>query len=205
MYDDESRIEIVKRFSKIWWKSRADVGKSQEFMALGLGISKKTVQNWERGLSAPNLLQSVEWFRLLGLNPTRYYLEFLYPKLFDVNDLEDENKLDEILINLIKNASTVEKKELIYLMSGEYGGSWFAILQLITMYCQTSLQSRATVARLTLENYEIEEKTGKLINKDKVTPDLSLLKSAISQCKNAAQNGQSGYSTELCEENKDDN
>lgn len=48
MYESESRIERVKRFAKIWWKSRADAGKSQEFMALSLGVSKKTIQNWEK-------------------------------------------------------------------------------------------------------------------------------------------------------------
>lgn len=55
MYDNESRIERAKRFAKVWWKSRDDVGKSQEFMALSMGVSKKTIQNWEKGLSSPNL------------------------------------------------------------------------------------------------------------------------------------------------------
>ena len=39
MYDNESRIERAKRFAKVWWKSRDDVGKSQEFMALSMGVS----------------------------------------------------------------------------------------------------------------------------------------------------------------------
>ena len=42
---EEPRIDRVKRFSKIWWQSRADMQKSQEFMALSLGVSKKTIQN----------------------------------------------------------------------------------------------------------------------------------------------------------------
>ena len=82
MDDMETRIERAKRFSKIWWQSRADSGKSQEYMALGLGVSKKTIQNWEKGITSPDLFQSSEWFRLLGLNPLHYYLEFLYPDAF---------------------------------------------------------------------------------------------------------------------------
>ncbi len=200
MYD-ESRIERAKRFSKMWWKSRADSGKSQEFMALGLGVSKKTIQNWEKGLSAPNLFQAAEWFRLLGLNPTKYYMEFLYPQFFEGrNRQHNEAELCEILSHLIKNTSAKEKKELIYLMSGTHGSSWIALLQLLAAHCQTSLQARAVVARTILETYEIEEKTGQLINKAEITPDIDLLKLAISQCKKAAQNGQKGYSIELCED-----
>lgn len=195
MCDDNSRIERAKRFSKIWWQSRADAGKSQEFVALGLGISKKTIQNWEKGLSSPNLFQSVEWFKLLGLNPTKYYFEFLYPNLFNGKTLENETQLDELIINLIKNMSIVEKRELIYLMSGAHGSSWTALLQLFAVYCQISFQSRVTAARVILESYEIEEKSSKLINQDKLKPDIDLLKLAIEQCKLAAQKGQMGYST----------
>lgn len=202
MYD-ELRIDRAKRFSKIWWKSRADAGKSQEFIALNLGVSRKTIQNWEKGLSTPNLLQASDWFQLLGLNPTKYFMEFLYPQLFEENDLpHDEEKLCETLLNLIRNTSTKEKKELIYLMSGTHGSSWAALLQMLAAHCQTSLQARATVARIILENYEIEEKLGKLTNKSELTPDIDLLNLAILQCKQAAQKGQKGYTLMLCEDSK---
>lgn len=164
-------------------------------MALSMGISKKTVQNWEKGLSSPNLFQATEWFKALGLNPTKYYLEFLYPTFFDDMNSRDEAKLDEILINLIKNISIVEKKELIYLISGMHGSSWPALIQLFSAYCQMSLQARVIVANIILENYEMEEKMGKLVDKNEINPDFELLKSAVISCKIAAQNGHLGYST----------
>lgn len=204
MYDDESRIERAKRFAKIWWKSRDDVGKSQEFMALSMGVSKKTIQNWEKGLSSPTLFQATEWFKVLGLNPIKYYLEFLYPNFFEKTSLEDESKLDEKLANLIKVSSAAEKRELIYLMSGTHGSSWPALLQLFSAYCHMSLQSRVIIARIVLESYEMEEKNGRLVNNDKIKPDLELLKSAIAICKAATQNGYYGYSTVFFNEFKDD-
>lgn len=204
MYDEESRIERAKRFAKIWWKSRDDVGKSQEFMALSMGVSKKTIQNWEKGLSSPTLFQATEWFKVLGLNPIKYYLEFLYPNFFEKTSLEDESKLDEKLANLIKVSSAAEKRELIYLMSGTHGSSWPALLQLFSAYCQISLQSRVLIARIVLENYEMEEKNGRLVNNDKIKPDLELLKSAIAICKAATQNGYYGYSTVFFNEFKDE-
>lgn len=204
MYDNESRIERAKRFAKVWWKSRDDVGKSQEFMALSMGVSKKTIQNWEKGLSSPNLFQTTEWFRVLGLNPIKYYMEFLYPNFFDKTSLDNESELNEKLNNLIKISSAKEKKELIYIMSGTHGSSWPALLQLFAMYCQISLQSRVIVAKIVLENYEMEEKMGRLVNSDKIKPDLELLKSAISICKAATKNGYYGYSTVFFKELESD-
>lgn len=187
MYDNESRIERAKRFAKVWWKSRDDVGKSQEFMALSMGVSKKTIQNWEK-----------------GLNPIKYYMEFLYPNFFDKTSLDNESELNEKLNNLIKISSAKEKKELIYIMSGTHGSSWPALLQLFAMYCQISLQSRVIVAKIVLENYEMEEKMGRLVNSDKIKPDLELLKSAISICKAATKNGYYGYSTVFFKELESD-
>lgn len=204
MFENESRIDRVKRFSKIWWKSRADAGKSQEFMALGIGVSRKTIQNWEKGLSSPSFFQASEWFRLLGISPRKYFLEFLYPNLFAVKNSDGETRLDEILINMIKNFSVAEKEQLIYLMTGNHGSSWLALLQLFSIYCQISFQSRATIARSILENYEIEKITEKLINPNKTKIDLDILEAAILQCKAAAKNKDSGYSTINYENNNID-
>lgn len=201
MRAEEFRAERVTRFSKIWWKSRADAGKSQEFMALSLGVSKKTILNWERGLSAPNLFQCAEWFRVLGLNPTPYHLEYLYPETFgDATTANDDEKVEETLISIIKNATSKEKKQLLYLMSGGHGSSWYALLQLLTAHCHTSLQSRLNAARIIIDNYEIESKTKKLVDSEGVNPDLDLIKSAMTQCKKAAQRGQKGYNTIMCDE-----
>lgn len=201
MCADESRAERVTRFSKIWWKSRADAGKSQEFMALSLGVSKKTILNWERGLSAPNLFQCAEWFRVLGLNPTHYHLEYLYPEAFgDATAANDDEKVEETLISMIKNATSKEKKQLLYLMSGNHGSSWYALLQLFAAHCHTSLQSRLSAARTILDNYEIEAQTIDLVDSDSVKPDLDFIKSAMTQCKKAAQRGQKGYNTIMCDE-----
>lgn len=49
----DNKSDRVKRFAQIWSLSRADTGKTQEYMANGLGVSKKTIQNWEKGASAP--------------------------------------------------------------------------------------------------------------------------------------------------------
>jgi transcriptional regulator with XRE-family HTH domain len=196
MQEEEPRVDRAKCFAKIWWSSRAAVGKSQEFMALGLGVSKKTIQNWERGVSSPTFFQGSEWFRLLGLNPVKYYLEFLYPWLFgDVQPTESDEKIDAALKLLIQNATALEKRELLYLMSDGHGSSWYALLQMVVAHCHTSMKSRVAVARTILENYEMEAGTIGLVCPDNVQPDLALLRYAIEECKASVMENNSGYTT----------
>ncbi|MGN0628627.1 MAG: helix-turn-helix transcriptional regulator [Oscillospiraceae bacterium] len=192
----ESRIQRATRFSKIWWKSRADSGKSQEYMAMGLGVSKKTIQNWEKGITSPDLFQGSEWFRLLGLNPLHYYLEFLYPEAFASDADEDDDKRTEaVLISLIKQNTPMEKRQLLYLISGNHGSSWYALLQMFTAHCHTSMQSRAAAASLVAGNYEVERDNCKLICPDDIQPDMQVLKDAVLQGQNAARNNDKGYAS----------
>ena len=80
-------------------------------------------------------------------------------------------------------------------MAGRHGSSWHSLLQMFTAHCQTSMQSRVTTARNILEDYEMEERTGHLVDTDRVHPDLGILRLAISQGKYAVQNNQSGYNS----------
>lgn len=195
MNSSESRIERTQRFAKIWWQSRADAAKSQEFMALGLGVSKKTIQNWEKGISSPDLFQGSEWFRLLGLNPMPYYVSFLYPNLFKGFDPADNARIEEALLFLIQQSTQMEKRELLFLMTGAHGSSWYSLLQMFTAHCHTSMQARVSTARMVLENYEMEKATSQLVCPDNVQPDLALLENAIARGRRAVFLREKGYTT----------
>lgn len=191
---DESRVETAKRFSKIWWKSRADSGKSQEFMAMGLGVSKKTIQNWEKGISSPSLFQGFEWFKLLGLNPTPYFYAFLYPDLMDgVSPGDDDEKIESALFQLIQSLTMKEKRELFFLMMGEHGSSWYSLLQMMTAHCHTTMQSRALVARIVCENFEMDKERNMLVCPNHIMPDIVTLERSVNLGKNAAMKNENGY------------
>ena len=118
----DNKSDRVKRFAQIWSLSRADTGKTQEYMANGLGVSKKTIQNWEKGASAPDLFEGSEWFRVLGINPLPYYLAFLYPWMFDgIKPDDNDEEIEQALLFLVKNMTQVEKRQLLYLMAGRHG------------------------------------------------------------------------------------
>ena len=78
-------------------------------------------------------------------------------------------------------------------MTGQHGRSWHSLLQMFTAHCHTSMQARVTASRMILENYEMEEELGTLVCPDSVRPDLNALRSAITQGKQAAQEGKTSY------------
>lgn len=190
----ESVNEQKKRFALIWSTSRKDVGKTQEYMAEGLGVSKKTVQNWENGTTAPDFFTGSNWFRVLGINPFPYYLAFLFPDMFDgISPENDDAEINQALMALVTNSTSVEKRELLYLMAGHHGSSWYSLLQMFTAHCHTSMQSRVNVARSILDNYEMEAASGKIVCPANIAPDIQVLKNAVVEGKKAVMLGKTGY------------
>lgn len=190
----DNTSDRVQRFAKIWSLSRSDAGKTQEFMANGLGVSKKTIQNWEKGASAPDLFEGSEWFRVLGTNPLLYYLAFLYPWLFDgIMPEDNDEEIEQALLFLVKNMTQVEKRQMLYLMAGRHGSPWYSLLQLFTAHCHCSLRSRVTAARTILENYEMDQASGTSVCPDNIQPDMKMLHHAVEEGKQSVFNQLTGY------------
>lgn len=183
-----TRAERAQKFAQIWYKSRTDAGWSQEAMALELGISKKTVQNWEKGITAPDAFQGEEWFRVLGLNPMKYYLEFHYPALFPYDeDQHEESEVDIVLSHYLEQAKAENKAKLLWLIEGRKEYVWNSMLQMMMAHSLLSLESRAITAQTILDAFEIESESRGIEISDELMPDLELLKNSIEKAKDAAK------------------
>lgn len=192
----EDQAERRKRFAQVWSSSRADAGKTQAEIAGALGISVKTVQNWENGVTSPDLFTGCEWFRTLGLNPLPYYLAYLFPEYFDGIAPEDpDDTIGKALMNFVANMTPGEKRELLYVTAGRHGSPWYSLLQMFTAHCHLSMKSRVNIARAVLESYEMELETGELVCPDNIAPDLTILRDSIEQGKKAAMHRAGGYTT----------
>lgn len=189
---DEQDMEKRMRFARIWWNSRAHSGKSQEYMALGLGVSKKTIQNWERGVSAPDLYQGTAWFELLGQNPVPYYLTYLYPQMSEENGKEQqpEERTMRVCRQLFEDMPLIEKQQLLYLMSGDHECSWHEMLQILTALCVVSPRTRVMIITIVREMYEMEKTLTLLSGPERLHPDMEMIENAIREGKKAVQRGE---------------
>lgn len=193
--EKEERARDARRFSRIWWKSRADAKVSQEYVALGMGISRKTVQNWEKGFSSPSLFQGAEWFKVLGLNPLPYFLDYIFPKnLEGITGSADDKRVTDALNSLVAQLPMEGKRQLLYILYGNHGSSPQAMLNLMTAHLHTPMKDRIVQATVILENYELEKEMGNLACPENIQPNTELLKLSVRNAKECVKNEAGGYS-----------
>lgn len=190
---EDERVQNAERFSKIWWQSRYDANVTQEKLALGLGVSRKTIQNWEKGISSPSLFESMEWFRIIGLNPMPYYMSYLFPDVDGIKGDDSNEKIEKALSILVEQLPIGAKRQLLYLLFGSHGSSPIAVLNLINAHLQTPMRDRISHAIHIKGDYEIEKEMDNVVNPDNIQPDMNLLASSIESAKTAVLNKHHGY------------
>lgn len=184
--------KCADKFSAIWQRSRYDAGKTQSYMAKAMGVSLKTVQNWEAGITCPSQQQSFEWFLKLGVQPLPYYLDVLYPTLKQMNDESPVEDVDSALSCVTEQLSKGMKQRLLYILSGTHGSSVAALLELITAYLALPLHGRIIITDTILSKYELDGMNNDLHRSDAL-PDIDLIKSAVSRATVAMQENKDSY------------
>ena len=191
----QTRTERVQLFADMHVKARIAAGKSQEFMAIELGVAKKTVQNWEKGISSPSFFQSLEWFRVLNTNPFPYYMSLMYPKESHcIKSANTDEEINEAFDTLIKQISVNDKRALLYIYYGAHGGDPHTIINLMLAHLHTPLQARITQAMLISYIYEMQLEIDNLICKDDIMPNLLELNESLMRARVAALHKSYGYS-----------
>lgn len=184
----------IQRLAEIHLNARLKAHKSQEYMALELGVTRKTIQNWESGISSPSFFQSLEWFRVLGLNPMPYYINCIYPTVTtDVTQDTPDEEINASFNELIKDIPVSGKRALLYLFYGKHGSSPNAVVQMVLAHLHTGMKARALHADLIKQTYEIEKATGTLDCPNNIQPNIEALGKAIDSAKRAYINKQNGY------------
>lgn len=188
------RLQRIQRFADLHTNARIKAKKSQEYMAMELGVAKKTVQNWEKGLSSPSFFQSLEWFRVLGLNPMPYYVDCIYPDVYtDVTVNTPDEDIEKAFDQLIKDIPTSGKRALLYLFYGKHGSSPNAVIQLVLAHLHSGMKARALHASLIAQTYEMEKELGCLICPDNIQPNIDELNKAINSARQAYINNKTSY------------
>lgn len=185
-----NKLELNERFSQMWRKSREDAGRSQEYMAKALGISRKTIQNWEDGTSSPNQIKALEWFEALNLQPLPYYLWVLYPGKFE--EMNNSN-IDDILLNLVSQLPVDTKKKLLFMLAGNHGSSTVGIIELAVAHLQSPLEKRLNIAEGVAKNYTVASGKNTICCPDDIQPDMNTLRRTIELGTKAVIQGKETY------------
>lgn len=174
-------------------ETRVQKAVSQEQMAFELEIARKTVQNWEKGVSEPSIEQAIAWFRVLKISPLPYLFQYVYPEMEKISSRDGDERIRSALMTLIAQLPPEGVRQLMYLFYGDHGSSPRAVLNLMTAHLQTPMKDRVTASHVILKNYEMAVRKNQVTSKEHVHPDVQLLKSAIEKGENAAVDDQETY------------
>lgn len=179
MVNNMDKYEINEKIADILLQSRYASGKSQQFIAERIGVTTRTIQNWECCKSAPDVSQFYQWFNAIQIPPQQYILKILYPDV-DFNKFNDDSvALDRALCSFIMDLPIHEKKKLLFILEGSHGSSPSAVIDLMIANLQTPLRDRLGVCQTIISNYEMADELGMLTSKDSIRPSVDRLKQSL--------------------------
>ena len=176
--EDEENEKI--KFAEMHMNARVSAGVSQEDMAMELGVTRNTIKNWEKGISMPSFFQSLEWFRVLNINPYPEYLPFvsLFRKQNQVSAGKEESINRQFRV-LAEKLSVDEKRAVLFLFYGNHGSAPFAVVQLFLAYFHMPLRKRLISGVTIAHMYRLESELDNIVCKDTLLPDKEVLEAGI--------------------------
>ncbi len=189
-----NKIDLSNRLAGMLARSRFAGGRSQEYMARALGVSRKTVQNWEDGLSAPSLLIAMEWFEALGVPMYPYIMEVLYPNEIEgISAGSDISDLRRALQCYVDELDDLHARELLFLLYGSHGSSPTGSLDALTAYLHLPLSMRCLITDSIVTHYEMAADLGLLQNTEHVAPCVDTLERYLDTARAAVRGGKQSY------------
>ena len=176
--------------SIILTRSRQDSGVSQRYMAKAMGKSERTIQNWE-GSSEPSFLEVCTWFHILNKNVLYYLRNALNPE--EPVEVDEKDKaLREDLVKHFDLAGMDELCKVSYLVFGDHGSYWSAVLELMIEHICTPLDQRVMMARAISVSYELDGHE-RILQDKSILPDMDYLNMCIKLSTEAAKQGENSY------------
>ena len=176
-------------------KSRVSAGISQRSLAKSMHHSVSTIQSWEYGTANPPFADVAERHDMCGVNPLRYYLEYLHP---DPDSSESTKTsvqyIRDAVVQYFKNvAPDSEIRRLAFCLFGGTGSSWNRQIDELCALNHLQIKERIDVAELIYSKYTVANSTGSIRQPDAALPDMENFRAAIDSCYKAVADGKDEY------------
>ena len=103
-------------------KARVEAGLSQREMAHLIGMTERTVQNWEKGQSSPDSDEIMDWFTACGNSPLAAMQEMLHPELYRKQATNMTNEeLDAAIAGFLDTSPRIVKEMILFIVLGKHG------------------------------------------------------------------------------------
>ena len=181
-------LSVTDVTAAILKNSRTDSDISQKHMAMAIRKSEHTIQNWETNIQ-PTFLELNTWFDILGKNIWFYLRNALNP-YEEICISEDSAQLRGELVSHFSSASSKELRMISYLIFGEYGSYWNAVLEMMFEHISLPLDTRVLIVRSIVTGYEADINSSTLQCSSHILPELNSLEAYVAALVNEAKSCQ---------------
>ena len=172
-------------------QARMDAGVSRKDLAKALGKTERTIQNWENGFD-PSFIDICMWFNAIRQSAWKYLQCAIYDH--DVHFQDDyAETCRKKLIDYFLMAPADEVRKVSYLIIGEHGSNWLAMLEAMFEHTCSPLAQRVISARSVLVGYCIEQMRTEIVGINNILPDIDNLERCIRLGTEAAKSGKEAY------------
>lgn len=172
-------LPISEISSTVLKKSRADSNISTQYMAKALHKSERTILNWESVIE-PSFLDLCSWFSVVDKNIWFYLRNALNPS--EPRTVPQENiKLREDLVRHFNSTSSTELHMIAYLIFGEHGSYWNAVLEMMLEHRCIHLSNRVLIARSIITGYEADLNDSTTHCSTNIMPNIDHLEAQIEE------------------------
>lgn len=179
--------------SQILLQAREDAGVSRKDLAKALGKTERTIQNWESGFN-PSFLDICMWFHAIEKSAWAYIQCSIYSHDVHRSDAEAEIRRQELL-RYFSTAENCEIRKVSFLIMGEHGSNWLAVLEALFEHVCSPLSQRVISARSILVSYLVDVQHTETIATGNILPDIDNLRRCIELGTEAAKSGKPTFKT----------
>lgn len=161
---------------------RKNAGMTRAKLASALGVSERTIKNWEDGISKPDADLFLQMFDACNQHLVNAMWASDSAELF-LDDTVSYEEIRQRLIAMIRSQTTDAMNcKLLYNLSADHGSDAEAQLNLCTAYNHLSMEDKYDICKLIVERYKLRSEQHRLIRTEyNVTPDLDYLEKELAK------------------------
>lgn len=178
--------------SDILLRAREDANVSRKDISKALGKTERTIQNWESGFN-PSFLDICMWFQVIEKSAWKYIQCSIYGHDVHYHDDYADDCRKE-LISYFSAAERSEIRKLSYVIMGQHGSNWLAMLEALFEHVCTPLAQRVISARSILVSYSADAQHTEIVEPGNILPDTDNLRRCIELGTTAVKSGKNAYS-----------
>lgn len=161
---------------------RIRAGVSRAKLAGLLGVSERTIKNWEDGVSQPDAELFLEMLDACNEHLANVIRHFEFMDIFEGEEADAE-QIRQTLITCIRSTTSDEmNRKLLYNLSADHGSDAVAQLNLCTAYNHLPMEDKYDICNLVVGRYLLRKEQNRLIRTEYgVDPDLDYLRKELAK------------------------